>query len=229
VELPRSSGQHRIVPADSTHEGSPTVTVPPALPQLWMSSRRCSASRVVHVRSRSKCLAQLGAVRCTCRAIAQTKPTNSRAIAAAGKRSCWKAKPNIAGSYAGRVFTGLDWYIRDRLWRWMRKKRPRAGARDILGAFLPSTRRADSTALARWPGRAAHARLDPGLPVPSCMDEDAGLRLVFWRAGCVTKGACPVRKEATGNRPLRSGAALVAYFTRRVLLPAALCVLGAAR
>ena len=116
-------------------------------------------------------------------------------------------------AYAGRVFTGLDWYIRDRLWRWMRKKRPRAGARDILGAFLPSTRRADSTALARWPGRAAHARLDPGLPVPSCMDEDAGLRLVFWRAGCVTKGARPVREEATRNRPLRGGAALVAYFT----------------
>lgn len=44
-------------------------------------------------------------------------------------------------AYAGRVFTGLDWYTRDRLWRWMRKKRPRAGARDILGAFLPSTRR----------------------------------------------------------------------------------------
>ena len=45
------------------------------------------------------------------------------------------------------------------------------------------------------------------------MDEDAGLRLVFWRAGCVTKGARPVREEASRNRPLKGGAALVAYFT----------------
>lgn len=44
-------------------------------------------------------------------------------------------------AYAGRVFTSLDWYVRDRLWRWMRKKRPKANASDVLGAFLPSARR----------------------------------------------------------------------------------------
>jgi hypothetical protein len=44
-------------------------------------------------------------------------------------------------AYAGRVFTSLDWYGRDRLWRWMRKKYPKAKARDILGALLPSARR----------------------------------------------------------------------------------------
>ena len=31
VELPRSSFQRRMYPADSIYEGSPTVTVPPAL------------------------------------------------------------------------------------------------------------------------------------------------------------------------------------------------------
>ena len=33
------------------------------------------------------------------------------------------------------------------------------------------------------------------------MDEDAGLRLVFWRAGCVTKGACRFgkRRRETGR------------------------------
>src|SRR5690242_16727721 len=99
---------------------------------------------------------------------------------------------------------------------------PEGGGSRYPGGVPAQYSPADSTALARWPGRAAHARLDPGLPVPSCMDDDAGLRLVFWRAGCVTKGARPVREEATRNRPLKGGAALVAYFTRRVLLPAAL-------
>ena len=44
-------------------------------------------------------------------------------------------------AHAGRVFSGLDWYIRDRLWRWLRKKRPKAGAHDIQGALLPSRMR----------------------------------------------------------------------------------------
>ena len=43
--------------------------------------------------------------------------------------------------YAGRVYAGLDWYISDRLWRWQRKKRPKASAGDILGAYQPSSRR----------------------------------------------------------------------------------------
>jgi group II intron reverse transcriptase/maturase len=42
---------------------------------------------------------------------------------------------------AGRVFTSLDWYIGDRLWRWMRKKRPTARVRDILASREPSRRR----------------------------------------------------------------------------------------
>jgi RNA-directed DNA polymerase len=42
---------------------------------------------------------------------------------------------------AGRVFTSLDWYIRDRIWSWQRKKRPKARARDILDAFQSSHRR----------------------------------------------------------------------------------------
>jgi len=43
--------------------------------------------------------------------------------------------------YAGRVFTSLDWYISDRLWRWMRRKFPKARVRDILRAHQPSGRR----------------------------------------------------------------------------------------
>lgn len=41
-------------------------------------------------------------------------------------------------AHAGRVFASLDWYIRDRLWRWLRKKRPKAGAHEVLSALLPS-------------------------------------------------------------------------------------------
>lgn len=45
------------------------------------------------------------------------------------------------------------------------------------------------------------------------MDADARLRQVFWRAGCVTKGARPVRREAMRNLPPKSGKALIAYST----------------
>jgi RNA-directed DNA polymerase len=44
-------------------------------------------------------------------------------------------------AYASRVFTGLDWYIGKRIWRWLRKKRPKARVGDILGAYQPSSRR----------------------------------------------------------------------------------------
>lgn len=42
---------------------------------------------------------------------------------------------------AGKVFTGIDWYVSDRLWRWMRKKRPNARMRDITRLRQPSVRR----------------------------------------------------------------------------------------
>ena len=41
----------------------------------------------------------------------------------------------------GRVFTSIDWYVNDRLWRWMRKKRPKARAGDIARDRKPSLRR----------------------------------------------------------------------------------------
>jgi RNA-directed DNA polymerase len=37
------------------------------------------------------------------------------------------------------VFSQLDWYVRDRLWRWMREKYPKAGARWILRHHRPSS------------------------------------------------------------------------------------------
>jgi group II intron reverse transcriptase/maturase len=33
---------------------------------------------------------------------------------------------------AKRIFYGIDWYVRDRLWRWMRKKHPFARVREIM-------------------------------------------------------------------------------------------------
>ena len=50
------------------------------------------------------------------------------------------------------------------------------------------------------------------------MDGIAKLYHVFWKAGCVTKGACPVWGEATRNLPPKGGKALVAYFTFLSLL-----------
>ncbi len=41
----------------------------------------------------------------------------------------------------GKVFTGIDWYVSDRLWRWLRKKRPKARVRDLTRLRQPSLRR----------------------------------------------------------------------------------------
>ena len=45
-------------------------------------------------------------------------------------RHCYGAK---------NVFSRLDWYIGDRIWRWLRKKYPRAGARVLLTRFKGRT------------------------------------------------------------------------------------------
>jgi group II intron reverse transcriptase/maturase len=44
-------------------------------------------------------------------------------------------------AYAGRVFTSLDWYTGMRIWRWLRKKRPKARESDLWEAHQPSSRR----------------------------------------------------------------------------------------
>ena len=72
---------------------------------------------------------------------------------------------------AGRVFASLDWYISDRLWRWLRKKRPKASAGDILGSRSQQSP-TDATSLAGRFSRAILARLDPGPPIPPRMDEE---------------------------------------------------------
>ena len=42
---------------------------------------------------------------------------------------------------AHRVFASLDWYVSDRLWRWQRKKHPKANARALALGRRPSARR----------------------------------------------------------------------------------------
>jgi RNA-directed DNA polymerase len=44
-------------------------------------------------------------------------------------------------AYASAVFTSIDWYVGDRLWRWLRYKRPKASAHEILASRRPSHRR----------------------------------------------------------------------------------------
>jgi group II intron reverse transcriptase/maturase len=41
-------------------------------------------------------------------------------------------------AYASDVFTSLDWYVGDRIWRWLRYKRPKASAHEILASRRPS-------------------------------------------------------------------------------------------
>jgi len=41
-------------------------------------------------------------------------------------------------AYAGDVYTSLDWYIGDRIWHWLRYKRPKASAHEILASRRPS-------------------------------------------------------------------------------------------
>ncbi|MEI8703018.1 group II intron maturase-specific domain-containing protein [Mesorhizobium sp. ISC15] len=44
-------------------------------------------------------------------------------------------------AYAGRMFTSLDWYVGMRIARWLHRRRPKAGSRDILASCQPSSRR----------------------------------------------------------------------------------------
>jgi hypothetical protein len=44
-------------------------------------------------------------------------------------------------AYASAEFTKLDWYIGDRIWRWLRSKRPRANTHEILASRRPSQSR----------------------------------------------------------------------------------------
>ena len=41
-------------------------------------------------------------------------------------------------AYASDVFARLDWYVRDRIWRWLRNKRPKASVREILAFRGPT-------------------------------------------------------------------------------------------
>lgn len=43
---------------------------------------------------------------------------------------------------AKKVFTSIDWYVTDRLWRWMRRKHPNARVRELLRNQAASSRRA---------------------------------------------------------------------------------------
>ncbi len=38
---------------------------------------------------------------------------------------------------AKRVLTSIDWYVRDRIWRWMQKKYPKAGAQELMRLCIP--------------------------------------------------------------------------------------------
>jgi len=42
---------------------------------------------------------------------------------------------------AGKVFTGLDWFVTRRLWCWLRRKRRKARVADIMRSFGRSSRR----------------------------------------------------------------------------------------
>jgi hypothetical protein len=48
-------------------------------------------------------------------------------------------------AYACDVFTSLDWYVGDRIWRWLRYKRPKASAHELQASRGPSQLRRTRT------------------------------------------------------------------------------------
>nr|WP_292277929.1 group II intron maturase-specific domain-containing protein [Mesorhizobium sp.] len=48
-------------------------------------------------------------------------------------------------AYACDVFTSLDWYVGDRIWRWLRYKRPKASAHELQASRGPSQLRCTRT------------------------------------------------------------------------------------
>lgn len=102
---------------------------------------------------------------------------------------------------AGKVFTAVDWFVTGRIWCWLRKKYRKARARDMMRFFGPSTRRPTRRLWRERTTRAVCSRLDFDNPISPWLDETASFCNIFWRAGCVPKGACPVRREAMRNHP----------------------------
>src|ERR671910_1874491 len=72
-----------------------------------------------------------------------------------------------------------------------------------------------STRLAGRSNRAVSPLLPGGRAVPAWMDARSCLRHGSWKAGCITKGACPVWKAGIGNRRQQCRTALVLDLTLR--------------
>src|SRR4051812_16955599 len=66
-----------------------------------------------------------------------------------------------------------------------------------------------STRLAGRSNRAVSPLLPGGRAVPAWMDARSCIRHGSWKAGCITKGACPVWKAGIGNRRQQCRTALV--------------------
>ena len=124
-------------------------------------------------------------------------------------RHAWGAK---------RVFCSLDYYAWWTVFRWLRKKHQHAPVKALKAMYPPSKERgiAPGTVAPSW-GHAVRHRADPGRTLPAGLGPPASLRDPSWRAGCITKGACPVRKGAPGNLPARAGKAPGAHLTRRAI------------
>jgi hypothetical protein len=75
------------------------------------------------------------------------------------------------------------------------------GPRDSSGAVAPS-----------W-GHPLHLGENSRRPISADFSPPTPLRDSSWRAGCITKGACPVRKGALGNLPARAGKAPSVHLT----------------
>src|SRR3954470_16618273 len=70
-----------------------------------------------------------------------------------------------------------------------------------------------STRLAGRSNRAVSPLLPDGRAVPAWMDARSCIRHGSWKAGCITKGACPVWKAGIGNRRQQCRTALVLDLT----------------
>ena len=70
-----------------------------------------------------------------------------------------------------------------------------------------------STRLAGRSNRAVSPLLPGGRAVPAWMDARSCIRHGSWKAGCITKGACPVWKAGIGNRRQQCRTALVLDLT----------------
>jgi RNA-directed DNA polymerase len=96
---------------------------------------------------------------------------------------------------AGKVFTGLDWFVTRRIWCWLRRKRRKARVADIMRSFERSCRRPTRKVWQEGTCEQYTRSNTPAVPLSTC-DEFSDIAFIAmracraWTATTLPSGGC---------------------------------------